>query len=50
MDVEVGEEDDERDGIANQAVVHPLGEVAVNVQRVDCMDDGQSELKLENMK
>lgn len=46
MDVKVGKEDYEGDGISNEAVVHPLGEVAVNVQRVSGMDDGQGELKL----
>ena len=46
VDVEVCEEDDERYGIAYQAVVHPLGEVAVNVEGMAGVDDGQSELQL----
>lgn len=32
--VEVGEEEDEGDGVGNERVVHPLGEVTVDVQRV----------------
>ena len=46
MNVEVGEEDDERDGVTNQCPVHPLGEVAVNVEGVDTMDDRKTELQL----
>ena len=46
MDVEVCKEKDEREGIANQNVVHPLGEVAINVERVEGMDDGKGELEL----
>ena len=46
LDVEVGEETDEGEGVANQSVVHPLGEVAVNVERVDSVDYCKTELKL----
>lgn len=45
--VEVGEEQDERDGVRDERVVHPLGEVAVDVQGVDGVDDGQAELQLQ---
>ncbi len=47
MDVEVGEENNERNGVTNQAVMHPLGKVAVDVQRMGGMDDGQRKLQLE---
>ena len=46
VDVEVGEEDYEGDGIADARVVHPLGKVTVNVQRVGGMYDGHTELQL----
>ncbi len=46
MNVEVGEEDDEGYSVPNESIVHPFGEVAVNVERVDGMHDGQSELQL----
>ena len=46
MEVEVGEENDERSGIADEGEVHPLGEVAVDVERMHAMDDGQRELQL----
>ncbi len=46
LNVEVGEEDDERYSITNESIVHPFGEVAVNVERVDGMHDGQTELQL----
>ena len=32
MDIEVGEEYDEGGGIGQECIVHPLGEIAVNVQ------------------
>ena len=40
MKVEVSKENDERGSIANESVVHPLREVAVNVERVHAVDDG----------
>lgn len=46
VDVKVGKETDEGEGVANQSVVHPLGEVAINVERVDSMDYCETELKL----
>ena len=46
LDVEVGEETDEGEGVANQSVVHPLWEVAVNVERMDGVDYCKTELKL----
>lgn len=46
MDVEVGEEDDEGDGVANQSPVHPLGEIAVDVEGMDGVDYGKTELQL----
>ena len=46
VDIEVGEEDDEGSGIAYKCEVHPLWEVAVDVERVERMDDGQTELQL----
>ena len=46
MEVEVGEEDDEGGGVGYEGVVHPLGEVAVDVERVHAVDDGQGELEL----
>jgi len=48
LDVEISEEDDEGYGVTYQAVVHPLGEVAVHVERMTGMDDGQSELQLQD--
>jgi len=46
MDVEVSEEDKEGSSIAYKGVVHPLREVAVNVEGVYSMDDTQRELQL----
>lgn len=46
MDVEVSEEDKEGSSIAYEGVVHPLREVAVNVEGVYSMDDTQRELQL----
>ena len=46
LDVEVGEETYEGEGVANQGVVHPLGEVTVDVERVDSVDYRKTELKL----
>lgn len=40
VDIEVGEEDNKGDGVPNEGIVHPLGEVAVNVEGVHSMDDG----------
>ena len=38
VEVEVGEEDDEGDGIADERVVHPFGEVTVDVDGMDSVD------------
>ena len=46
LDVEVSEEADEREGVADESVVHPLGKVAVDVERMEGMDYGKTELKL----
>ena len=46
MDVEVSEEDEEGRGVAYESEVHPFREVAVDVERVHCMDDAQRELQL----
>ena len=50
VEVEVGEEYDKGCSIANECVVHPLREVAINVERMECMNDGQTELKLEKKR
>lgn len=47
MVVEVGEEDDEGDGIANQSPLHPGGEWTAGVEGVSSMADGHMELDLE---
>ena len=47
LDVEVCKEADEGEGIAYESVVHPLGEIAVDVDRVSAMDYGKTELKLQ---
>ena len=44
--VEIGEEDDEGDCVTDEGVVHPLWEVAVDVERVDGVDYGQTKLEL----
>ena len=49
MVVEVGEEQDEGDGVSDEREVHPFGKVAVNVERVDGVDDGQAELQLQEL-
>ncbi len=48
--VEVGEEDDEGDSIANQSPLHPGGERAACVEGVASMADGHMELDLLNTK
>lgn len=45
--VEVAEEDDEGDGVADEGVVHPVGEVAVDVKGQGRVADGDVELDLE---
>lgn len=45
--VEVAEEDDEGDGVADEGVVHPVGEVAVDVQGQSRVAYGDVELDLE---
>ena len=47
MNVEVGEENDEGRGIRNEGVVHPLGEVAVDVQRVHAVESSATKLELK---
>lgn len=44
--VEVGEEDDEGDGVANQGPLHPAGERAAGVEGVAGVADGHVELDL----
>lgn len=44
--VEVAKEDDEGDGVAYEGVVHPVGEVAVDVQGQGRVTDGDVELDL----
>lgn len=46
--VEVAEEDDEGDGVADEGVVHPVGEVAVDVEGQGCVADGDVELNLRH--
>lgn len=46
LNIEVSEEDNERNSISNQSVVHPLGKITVNVERVNCMYNGQTKLQL----
>ena len=38
VEVEVGEEDDEGDGVADERVVHPFGEVTVDIDGMDSVD------------
>lgn len=47
MVVEVGEEDDESDGVTDQRPLHPGGEGAAGVEGVSSMADGHMELDLE---
>lgn len=44
--VEVAEEDDEGDGVADEGIVHPVREVAVDVEGQGCVADGDVELDL----
>lgn len=44
--VEVAEEDDEGDGVADEGVVHPVGEVAVDVEGQGRVANGDVELDL----
>lgn len=46
--VEVGEEDDEGDGVADQSPLHPGGERAAGVEGVAGVADGHVELDLLN--
>lgn len=46
--VEVAEEDDEGDGVADEGVVHPVGEVAVDVEGQGRVADGDMELDLRH--
>lgn len=45
--VEIGEEDDESDGVANQSPLHPGGERTAGVEGVSSVADGYMELDLE---
>lgn len=47
MVVEVGEEDDESDGVTDQSPLHPGREWAAGVEGVSSMADGHMELDLE---
>lgn len=47
MVVEIGEEDDESDGVANQSPLHPGGEWTAGVEGVPSVADGYMELDLE---
>lgn len=47
--VEVAKQDDEGDGVADEGVVHPVGEVAVDVQRQGSVADGDVELDLRRL-
>lgn len=44
--VEVGEEDDESDGVTDQSPLHPGGEWTASVEGVSCMANGHMELDL----
>lgn len=46
MVVEVSEKDDEGDRVADEGVVHPVGEVAVDIEGQGCVADGEVELNL----
>lgn len=48
--VEVSEQDDEGDSIANQSPLHPGGEWTACVEWVTCVADGDVELDLLNMQ
>lgn len=47
MVVEIGEKDDESDGIADQSPLHPGGEWTAGVEGVSSVADGYMELDLE---
>lgn len=47
--VKVAEQDDEGDGVADEGVVHPVGEVAVDVERQGGVADGDVELDLRSL-
>lgn len=47
MVVEIGEEDDESDGIADQSPLHPGGEWTSGVEGVSSVANGYMELDLE---
>lgn len=49
MVVEVGEEDDKGDGVANQSPLHPAGEWTAGVEGVAGVADGYVELDLVSM-
>ena len=46
MNVEVSEENNEGRGIRDEGVMHPLGEVAVDVQGVHTVQSGSTKLQL----
>lgn len=48
MVVEVAKQEDEGDGVADEGVVHPVGEVAVDVERQGRVADGDVELNLRH--
>lgn len=45
--VKIGEQDDERDGVANQSPLHPCWEWAARVERVSGMANSDVELDLK---
>lgn len=50
MVVEVGEEDDERDSIADQSPLHPAREWAARVEGITGVADGYVKLDLINIE
>ena len=46
VDVEVSEENNEGGSVSKESVVHPFGEITVNVERVRAMDEGKRKLQL----
>lgn len=46
MDIEISEQNYKRCGISKQRVVHPFWKIAINVERMHAMDDGNGELDL----
>jgi len=46
LDIEICEEYYKRYGIANERIMHPFREVAVNVEGVHAVDNRQRELQL----